>query len=165
MEDNNNFFIDLDIYHMEDLYNKYNHAELSVGFCHYLEREITKASVRNKIVIRISLFAEFPKEKCNALVDAIRSHYGHNISEITYKNRSKNTKNLILILAGILFVIFSELSIKINIFLLTELLSVIGGVAIWQIISQIIFTDTEKRLELNRSKQLANSKVVFNKAE
>ena len=157
----NECFIELDVDGIEDLYNKYNHEELAIGLSEYLEREITKASVKSKIIIRVNLLSEMPKEKYTNLVSSIRKYYGHNISEMLNERKEVNIKNAILILAGLLFIFISELSIKADIFMITTLFSVIGGVVIWDIVSDIIFKDSEKRLVLNRSKQLANAKVIF----
>lgn len=161
MENRKVKYIDVTLNSFEDSTSKFNNNTLNEELSNYIFKECTGINLKNNIIIRIKPefnITDIQKEK---LVDMIRANYGLDISENLIHVKYENVKKLLLMIFGIIFVLLSELITLDYIFIIKEVLLIIGWVGIWEAVYSLIFVDLKKKFEMKRLKQLTTCKIEF----
>ena len=161
MKNDNINYIDITLKSFDDSVSKFNDESLNEELGNYILRECSGLSFREKIVIRIKTQFEITKEQKQDLVGMIRENFGLEISEKLDHVKYENIKKLLLMIAGIIFVLLSEIIPLDHIFIIEEVLLIIGWVAIWEAIDSLIFVDIKRKFDIKRLKQLTTCKIEF----
>lgn len=147
------------------IFNNYNSNQLSDELSNYIYSQCKGIPVSKNININIYHKLDLTKNEKESIIDAIRSNYGIDIKENILKLKNEIVKELVLIVAGSIFLIISNILKYINMNIISEIVSIFGWVIIWEVAYNIIFMDTKLRFENKRLKKLVESRIKFIKQE
>ena len=154
------YTIHIDLEEKNDLYDEYNWEILNNKLAHYIDRQASKSSLKDHIIIEISAGFMRNKEK-EKMKNCILAHYQDVLTEIKVYEKVNNAKKTILFLVGVVFLILSNsLNGRFN-EILVELFNIAGWVAVWEIIYIVLFTDNERKFMRQRARQLVKAQIVF----
>lgn len=155
--------IDIIIKDKDDIYNKFNSNKLSSELGNYIYNQSLGCKLKDEIKINVKTANELTSKEKNDIVDMIREYFGLGIQETLIYYKYNNLKKIILFILGILLIYVSHFISIINEFLISEVFLIIGWVAIWEVIENILFVETKKQFKLERLKKLVKCKIVFEK--
>ena len=153
--------IEVDIKSKDIAFNIFNENQISDEMGKYIFQHAKKSDINSKLIINIDNKVKFNTKEQERLVDAIREHFGLLIREKLRYIRFNNIKKMILIFIGILLTLISNSTRNSLGFLIPEVVSIAGCVAIWEVVHIILFEDTKNRFEIKKLRQLTNCEVNF----
>lgn len=141
----------VNIENKSDIYEKYNN-ELSKNLINYLIRE--SRFVKDDIKITINT---------NINLDNIETFIKDGLQKAYNENRKidkiHDTKQLLFLLIGVLFLIISTITFNI----IKEIIIIVAWVAIWEVVDISLNVDSELKLNSKLIKKLINCKLEVNK--
>lgn len=161
MKNKNNIKINIILSSDTDIYNQYNQELLSDDLSNYIYNQCRGKSHKKDITLNIYHDFIMKEEDKNKLRDAIRSNYGIDVKENLLKIKYEHIKEYFLFLLGIILLLFSNFFNYINISIIGEIISIFSCVVIWEVAYNLIFIDTQIRLDNKRLKKLTESKIIF----
>lgn len=145
----------------EDYRNLFNKNRLSTEFSNYIYEECKGEPLNSDILITISPSFTMSKSEKEELVDMIKKNYGTDVKEnLLFLERSFIWKT-ILFLLGVFIVAISYFAKTVDDYIISEVILIVGWVAIWESVYSWIFEDGKKKVEIKRLKRLANCRVEF----
>lgn len=153
--------IEVDIKSKDIAFNIFNENQISDEMGNYIFKNSKKSSINSKLIINIDNKVEFNKEEQERIIDAIREHFGLMIRDKMHYARFNNIKKLILIFIGVFLMLLYDSTRTSLGFLIPEVMSVAGCVAIWEVVHIILFEDTKNRFEIKKIKQLTKCEIHF----
>lgn len=151
--------IDVRINKKEEFFSHFSEGRLSRELAHYLLEECYGENVNNKITITFCHNFNLKKREKERIVDMIRAHFGMKVQdEEFYLYRDKGMEFLLFV-GGILLLIFYYLFRNID--LVSEIILIIGWLAIWEAVDRFVFNGMEKKMKIKRLKELAKAKILF----
>jgi hypothetical protein len=153
--------IEVDVKSKDIAFNIFNENQISDDMGNYIFNNSKKSGINSKLIINIDNKVEFNKEEQERIVDAIREYFGLLIREKMHFTRFNNMKKLILIFIGVLLMLLYDSTRNSLGFLIPEVMSVAGCVAIWEVVHIILFEDTKNRFEIKKLRQLTNCEINF----
>lgn len=161
MKEKKRLEINIEINEESKIYNKYNSTQLSDELNNYIYNQCKGTKVKTNINININHCNKLNDDEKEKIIDAIRSSYGLQIKENLLNLKDEHTKQLILILIGMIIIIISHLLLSYKLDLIADLTSILGYVLLWEIAYNIVFVETIKRNELRRLERLKKAKISF----
>jgi len=155
------FLIEIDLDDVSTFYNEFNKDELSSHLINYIDQEVTKTKGRERVTIRINIFFDAPDEQKEHMKTTLERYFEHEIHDVMLHKSYDDMKDITLCIAGVAVVVLADLARNLNTGFVTDLLLVIGSFALLQALTDIIFADAARRIQLRRKKQLSASKIVF----
>lgn len=145
----------------DDYRNPFNKGKLSTELSNYIYEECKGEPLNTDILIAIVPSFEMTKKEKEELIDMIRKNYGIDVKEdLLFLERSFIWKT-ILFLLGVFIVAISYFIKTVDDYVISEVILIIGWVAIWESVYSWIFEDGKKKVEIKRLKRLANCKIEF----
>lgn len=161
MKEKKRLEINIEINEESKIYNEYNSTQLSDELNNYIYNQCKGTKVKTNINININHCNKLNDDEKEKIIDAIRSSYGLQIKENLLNLKDEHTKQLILILIGMIIIIISHLLLSYKLDLIADLTSILGYVLLWEIAYNIVFVETIKRNELRRLERLKKAKITF----
>ena len=161
MKEKKRLEINIEINEDSKIYNEYNSTQLSDELNNYIYNQCKGTKVKTNINININHCNKLNDDEKEKIIDAIRSSYGLQIKENLLNLKDEHTKQLILILIGMIIIIISHLLLSYKLDLIADLTSILGYVLLWEIAYNIVFVETIKRNELRRLERLKKAKITF----
>jgi len=161
MKEKKRLEINIEINEDSKIYNEYNSTQLSDELNNYIYNQCKGTKVKTNINININHCNKLNDDEKEKIIDAIRSSYGLQIKENLLNLKDEHTKQLILILIGMIIIIISHLLLSYKLDLIADLTSILGYVLLWEIAYNIVFVETIKRNELRRLERLKKAKISF----
>lgn len=161
MKEKKRLEINIEINENSKIYNEYNSTQLSDELNNYIYNQCKGTKVKTNINININHCNKLNDDEKEKIIDAIRSSYGLQIKEGLLNIKNEHTKELHLILLGMLIIIISHLLLSYKLDLIADLTSILGYVLLWEIAYNIVFVETIKRNELRRLERLKKAKISF----
>jgi len=159
MKQNKNVYtIHIDLDGKDDLYDEYNWNILNDKLANYINKQVSKSHLEDKIIIEIRSGFTLSKEK-EKMANCIKEYYNAVLTESNVYERVSTTKNILLLLLGILFLLIANNFLIVSIF--RELLNIAGWVAIWEVVYNVLFTENERKFKKKRNKKIINSDIKF----
>lgn len=157
--DNN--IIEVDIKTKEGLFNPFNDNQISDELGNYIFRNSKKGSLNSKLTINIDNKVSFNDEEKEKLIDAIREYFGLLVRAKMNYSRFNNVKKIVLFIIGVMLILLSDVLSNALGFLIPEVISIAGCVAIWETVSILLFVDNENRFEIKKMKELTRCDIHF----
>ena len=154
------YIIHIDLEEKDALYDDYNWHILNDELARYINKQISKTKLDDKIILEISAGFMKQEEKVK-MRECIINHYQDVIAEIKVYNRLLSKKQYLLLFFGILGLIVSSMLDGITAKIIVEVLNIAGWVGVWEAIYSIIFTDSELKFKQKRAKQIIKSEIIF----
>ena len=144
-----------------ELYNSFDKFEetLSEDLISYITNKESITPIKEKETIKI-----YSKEKLNEdkFKNAFNKYCEEQLILLKRKQRINSTKQIWLLLIGILFIIFSiTLTDKINVIVL-EIVSTIGSFSIWESANSWLLQSKAIKFDKLKILKLKNSEIKFN---
>lgn len=140
--------------------NPFNENKLSDALSNHILEECKGFDYNSEIEIHIKTkFNPTREEKIN-IINMIRSNYGNDIKENGVYMNHLYKRNVVFFVGGCLITAYSFIIEK-TLPIISEIILIIGWIGIWEVLYSIFFSESKKRLETKRLKQLANSKIIF----
>lgn len=158
---NNKFYINVDLKDRNDFYNKYNNKDLSTDLCEYIDEKQKQILINSKIILNFNLKYEVDEEEKITMTNIIRRHYYGKIKQINSYVKYNQIKDVLLLFFGVASIIFSEILAKYLTFVIPEIFSIAGWVAIWEVIYALLFTNIRKRIETRIYRKLMRAEINF----
>lgn len=153
--------IEVDIKTKEIAFNPFNENQISDELGNYIFRNSKKGSVDAKLIINIDNKINFSKDEQERIIDAIREYFGILVRDKIHYARFSNLKKLALLLIGILLMLLYDATRNNLGFLIPEMFSIAGCVAIWEAVHIIIFDDNKNKFEMKKLRQLSGCEINF----
>lgn len=140
--------------------NPFNENKLSDSLSNYILEECKGFDYNSEIEIHIKTNFDVKREEKINIINMIRTNYVNDIKENDVYMNHLIRRNIVFFLGGGLFTAYSFVVESISP-ILSEIVLIIGWIGIWEVVYSIFFSESKKRLETKRLKQLANSKIIF----
>ena len=154
--------IPLQLDKVSDLYMKhdYKQIELADSVCAYIEEIAYMIPINTDIVIEIHC----PKVDIltqQRIVRSIRNNYGIEIDDVDYDMMLENRRSIVLAVIGIILLIINILTDKYIGSILSNFLSVVWWVAIWDMIEIQTLDKSENKAKRLSYQQLYDAQITF----
>ena len=136
------------------LFHPLNDEFLSESLDQYLIKSCILIN-QKEVVLRIR--GKFSKTDEGKIKNTIHSFYENKTIYCIKKDKMDDTKRFFLLLLGIILILMSYVFS----FVLREIFLVAGWVAIWEMFSDLLFKENERKKEISLYRKLAESKIVF----
>lgn len=153
--------INLTIQSKEDFYDKFNTNQLSKELGDYLYNNNLQFPFKEPLSIRIITTFKLEKKDQEEIVDMIREYFGLSIRETLNYYKFNRVKKLILFILGIVLICCAHFTELRHDFIFSEVLLIVGWVAIWEVFENILLVETKKRFKLKYLKRLVQCKILF----
>lgn len=143
------------------LTNPFNDEKISDELGNYIFKCSMQYKISNKLKIIINHDNLLSHEEQLKLKKMIIVYFNE---QINYRNKLYKFSIVIdslTLLIGILFICLYYLFYYYNIAIISEILLIIGWVAIWEWAYNNIFVDTKNIFKIEKYKQIINSKIIF----
>ena len=156
--DNNVIHVDLD--NRDEYINKYNDNKICDDLHNYLINEALKISNKTRIIIKIKFNYEVDKEEKNWVKKLIKKDFNDSLNDkITFDGIA--IKDIYLILIGIACIVVSVMFRYLKVSVISEVFLIIGWVPIWELVSNILFIESEERMVKRKYKQLLRASIII----
>ena len=147
---------------ISDLYMKhdYKQMELSDSVCAYIEEIAYMVPINTDIIIEIHC-PEIDEEIQNKVKKNIKNNYGMEIDDNEYDLSINNRRAGIFAIIGILLLIISMLAEALIGEILSNFLSVVWWVAIWDMVEIFLLDNREIKWKRLNNQQLYDSTIRF----
>ena len=153
-----NSIINLCIDSESELYEKYDDTSETVSsdVISYIENKIENVPIYNTLEIQIKCDEKINIEKFN---NAFQKYISNEIEKRNKEIKFNKVRKFLLFIIGIIFIIISfALSSKTD-SILTEITSIIGSFAIWEVADLVLLTGNDLKLEKINFKRKAHCKI------
>ncbi len=155
--------IKVDINEKKYLVSKYNEETMSLELRDYIFNEILGKSIDKKVIIKFNTKFKVSSKDEVRYISIIRKEYRECLNELVYESGSSDIRKFFLFIMGTFFIICSYIFTDFIGEVFNQVLTVFGWVALWEVASSILFTDSKRRRKMKRYKQLLNGEIYFNK--
>lgn len=152
------YIIHIDLEGKDDLYDEYNWNILNDKLASYINKQVSRSKLDDKIIIEISAGFTMNKEK-EKMRSCILEHYNDVLKECEIYDKVDVTKKIFLMLFGLIVLVVAR-NIEVA-GIISELLNIAGWVAVWEVVYSLLFTDNERKFKQKRAKQLVKAEIIF----
>ncbi len=160
--------IPVELKSVDDLYMKHDYLkmELSDSVCKYIEEIAFMIPINTEIELEIHCprVDVYTQQK---MARTIKNNYGIEIDDVDYQISEDNKKSLLLLLVGLILLIINIVTEELLGSVISNFLSVIWWVAIWEVGEIYLFNRGEYKSQRLSYQQLydAKTKFIFNDEE
>lgn len=155
--------IPIELKDLDDLYMKhdYKKMELSDEICSYIEEIAYMIPINADIVLEIHS-PELKEEQKEKIMKSIKNNYGIEIDDIDYEIMLANRRSIVLIAVGIILLVVNILVDKyIHNSFLSNFISVVWWVAIWDMVELQTLDRSENKSRRLNYQQLYDAEITF----
>lgn len=145
------------------LTNSFNDEKLSDELGNYILKSAMQYKISDKLKIIIDHDNLLSNEEELKLKRMIITYYNEQINYKKKLHKFSAVIDFLTFLIGILFICLYYLFFYYNIPIISEILLIIGWVAIWEWAYKNIFIDTKNLFKIEKYKQIIQSKIIFKK--
>lgn len=158
-------YIDLNVRDKKYFVSKYNDEVIDPELSTYINSYMIGNDIRKKVVINIKSKFELSDVEKDKYVKIIKKEFSENVDELNEESKKANERKLLILLLGILFITLSYLIDSSLGHIFSQVLTVFGWVALWEIAYAVLFGDAKRKRSLARYKQLLNCDILFENNE
>lgn len=155
---NKEYIIHIDLEGKDDLYDEYNWNILNDKLASYINKQVSRSKLDDKIIIEIYAGFTMNKEK-EKMRNCILEYYNDVLKECKIYYKVDVTKKIFLMLFGLIALVVAR-NIEVA-GIISELLNIAGWVAVWEVVYSLLFTDNERKFKQKRAKQLVKAEIIF----
>ncbi len=157
----NEIVINLDVRDKKYFVSKYNDDVIDPELSSYIMNYMIGTSLKDKVTMKIECKFELTEEEKDKYSAIIKKEFKENIDEIDGETYKSNVRKFTVLLLGTIFIALSYFIDASLGHILSQILTVFGWVALWEVAYAVLFGDAKKRRNLKRYKQLYNSKIEY----
>lgn len=154
--------IPIELKHLDDLYmaHDYEKLVLSDEISNYIKEVASIIPFKYDIVLEFHCH-EIDLDRQERIKRIIKNNYGMEIDDLDYENRLETYTSLALSIIGIIFLLICFALPESTWSIIKEMTSIVGWVILWDILENIIFTISRRRLERLNILQIYDSQIEF----
>jgi len=142
---------------VKEIFNKFDKDDISDELATYIEKRCTRV-LKNEMIIKVITKHKLDEKIKDRLVDAIRSHFGLEAKYTILDTQKRKNINIIFFFVGIFLLLFKNLlPLTHTVF---DILDILSCFIIWESAFNLLFTDNELDMKVDRSKK--SLEVVLN---
>src|SRR5574344_357130 len=149
----NPIIININVKRKEDITDKFNENIISDELSKYIYEQCYGEKFNKKI--NINIFYEFAMDETekNVISNMIKTNFSMLLLEEKIESKLELFKELIVFIIGAIFILIAYFVDHEHVYLLSEIISIFGWVAIWEFAYNILFVDNKRRIKIKRMKQ------------
>ncbi len=147
---------------IDELYMKHDYKRLVLSdeISDYIEEVASIIPFKHDIILEIHC-KRIDDESQKRIRKVIKNNYGMEIDDIDYETRMSKYISAISLVLGIAIIVLA-LAIEVEkIGIIKELLMLAGWVIVWDILEELIFTNSRRKMERLNKLQIYESQVDF----
>ena len=156
---NNETIIEISFDEKDDYINQFNENKLS-NYLSILD-ECKGKSLANRITLNVKVNFKMSSKEKEEFKKMIHENYKSDLSEYMLILKYSNLKKMIVFFAGIILIYLHYFKDISNNKIISEVILVIGWVAIWEAAYTWLFENSKNRVKIKRLKQLTKCKINF----
>lgn len=145
----------------DDYINQFNENKLSNNLSNYILDECRGKSLDNRITLNVKVNFKISSKEKEEFVKMVHENYKSDLEEYMLILRHTNLKKVIIFFVGVILIYLSYFKDIGNTKVISEVILVIGWVAIWEAAYTWLFENSQNRVTIKRLKQLAKCKINF----
>lgn len=154
--------IEVTVDDIEDIYHQFDNKDISDELATFIENRCSRAS-KTKVHLEIVTKNELTNNQKDKVVTAIRSHYGLETKFIEMDIQRLKKVNIYFFIAGLLTILIANV-LSIGKYI-PEVIDILGGVIIYESAFNLLFTDNELDMKLDRAKKIGKAHIYFSKSK
>ncbi len=158
---NNETIIEISFDEKDDYINQFNENKLSNYLSNYILDECKGKSLANRITLNVKVNFKMSSKEKEEFKKMIHENYKSDLSEYMLILKYSNLKKMIVFFAGIILIYLHYFKDISNNKVISEVILVIGWVAIWEAAYTWLFENSKNRVKIKRLKQLTKCKINF----
>lgn len=145
---------------IEEIYHQFDNKDISDELATFIENRCSRTS-KTKVHLEIITKSELTNSQKDKVVTAIRSHYGLETKFIQMDIKRLQKVNIYYFIAGLLTIFVANV-LPIGKYI-PEIIDVLGGFIIYESAFNLLFTDSELDMKLDRAKKIGKAHIYFSK--
>lgn len=158
---NKETMIEISFDEKDDYINQFNENKLSNNLSNYILDECRGKSLANRITLNVKVNFKISSKEKEEFVKMVHENYKSDLEEYMLILRHSNLKKVIIFFVGVILIYLSYFKDIGNTKVISEVILVIGWVAIWEAAYTWLFENSQNRVTIKRLKQLAKCKINF----
>lgn len=153
--------IEIDIKDKTDYLSDYNDNTLAPELRDFLLNELVGYSVKEKLYLDIKSKEKLSDEDKEKFIKVLKKEFRECLADLELEAKYSNYKRIGLLLIGVICIFINY---QFNLYLggvLSEIFTIIGWVAIWELVYSILFTALSRRRDIKRYKQIIKANINF----
>ena len=158
---NKETIIEISFDEKDDYINQFNENKLSNNLSNYILDECKGKSLDNRITLNVKVNFKISTSDKEKFVTMIHENYKSDLEEYMLILKHSHLKKIIIFFIGVILIYlyyFQDISHN---KVISEVILVIGWVAIWEVAYTWLFENSKNRLTIKRLKQLTRCKINF----
>ena len=152
--------IEITVDDVDDIFHKFDNSDISDELASFIENRCSRIA-KNEVHIRIITGVELTNTQKDSIVTAIRSHYGLETKFVKLDIKKLQKVNICYFVAGLLTILIANI-ISIGTYI-TEVVDVLGGFIIYESAFNLLFTDNQLDLRIERARKISKAHIYFSK--
>lgn len=157
--------ITVNLKNKQDLYNPYNNSILNDNLSSYLLNSLRGLGLKEKVQITIIHTEDISLEEQKNIENIIHTNFYRIDFEDSIHTKAYHIRAIILLIVGIILLWISYYLNTNNIYIIEELILILGWVAIWEVADYLLFEDTKNRIKSKRIDELTKATIKFIKED
>lgn len=145
----------------DDYINQFNNTKLSNSLSNYILEECRGKSLSNRITLNVKANFKISNKEKEEFIKMVHENYKDDLKEYTLILKHSNLKKIIIFFIGIILIYLSYFKEISSNEVISEVILIIGWVAIWEAAYTWLFESDKNRIKAKRLKQLAKCKINF----
>ncbi len=158
---NKETIIEISFDEKDDYINQFNENKLSNDLSNYILDECRGKSLANRITLNVKVNFKMSSKEKEEFKKMIHENYKSDLEEYMLILRHSNLKKMIVFFIGIILIYLHYFKDISDNKVISEVILVIGWVAIWEAAYTWLFENSKNRIKTKRLKQLAKCKINF----
>ena len=145
----------------KDYINQFNNTKLSNSLSNYILEECRGKSLANRITLNVKTNFKISVQEKEEFIKMVHENYKTDLEEYTLVLKHSNLKKILIFFIGIVLIYLSYFKEISNNEVISEVILIIGWVAIWEAAYTWFFESDKNRIKAKRLKQLAKCQINF----
>ena len=145
----------------DDYINQFNNNKLSNSLSNYILEECRGKSLANRITLNVKTNFKISVQEKEEFIKMVHENYKTDLEEYTLVLKHSNLKKILIFFIGIVLIYLAYFNDIVSNKVISEVILVIGWVAIWEAAYTWLFESNENRIKIKRLRQLAKCRINF----
>lgn len=145
----------------KDYINQFNNTKLSNSLSNYILEECRGKSLANRITLNVKTNFKISNQEKEEFIKMVHENYKTDLEEYVLILKHSNLKKILIFFIGVILIYLSYFKEISNNEVISEVILIIGWVAIWEAAYTWFFESDKNRIKAKRLKQLAKCQINF----
>ena len=145
----------------DDYINQFNNNKLSNSLTNYILEECRGKSLANRITLNVKTNFKISVQEKEEFIKMVHENYKTDLEEYVLILKHSNLKKILIFFIGVILIYLSYFKEISNNEVISEVILIIGWVAIWEAAYTWFFESDKNRIKAKRLKQLAKCQINF----